>query len=203
MHGFQEVVIVSAVRTPMGSFRGSLAAVPATKLGSVAIKGAIDRAGVFGWFTLFREDYFPPFRAWCAPISHSVSFEWWMDVYVSWVVLMFLCLGITPEEVKEVYMGNVLQAGEGQAPTRQALLGAGMTTLVYSIFILYLHIGITPKHEFSESSTTLAVLTNQEWLNQLQRAGLPSFPLKSCLRAASVCMHSLSESHALYMRDNG
>lgn len=75
---------------------------------------------------------------------------------------MFLCLGITPEEVKEVYMGNVLQAGEGQAPTRQALLGAGMTTLVYSIFILYLHIGITPKHEFSESSTTLAVLTNQE-----------------------------------------
>lgn len=34
--------------------------------------------------------------------------------------------GISPEEVKEVYMGNVLQAGEGQAPTRQALLGAGI-----------------------------------------------------------------------------
>uniref|UniRef100_A0A8C9YZD9 acetyl-CoA C-acetyltransferase n=1 Tax=Sander lucioperca TaxID=283035 RepID=A0A8C9YZD9_SANLU len=63
----------------MGSFRGSLAAVPATKLGSIAIKGAIDKAG------------------------------------------------IAPEEVKEVYMGNVLQAGEGQAPTRQALLGAGLT----------------------------------------------------------------------------
>ncbi|XP_022601586.1 acetyl-CoA acetyltransferase, mitochondrial [Seriola dumerili] len=74
-----DVVIVSAVRTPMGSFRGSLAAVPATKLGSIAIKGAIDKAG------------------------------------------------IAPEEVKEVYMGNVLQAGEGQAPTRQALLGAGLT----------------------------------------------------------------------------
>lgn len=44
---FQEVVIVSAVRTPMGSFKGSLATVPATKLGSVAIKGAIDKAGVF------------------------------------------------------------------------------------------------------------------------------------------------------------
>lgn len=42
-----------------------------------------------------------------------------------------LCLGIAPEEVKEVYMGNVLQAGEGQAPTRQALLGAGMTTRLY------------------------------------------------------------------------
>uniref|UniRef100_A0A8D3EG66 acetyl-CoA C-acetyltransferase n=1 Tax=Scophthalmus maximus TaxID=52904 RepID=A0A8D3EG66_SCOMX len=75
----REVVIVSAVRTPMGSFKGSLAAVPATKLGSIAIKGAIDKAG------------------------------------------------IAPEEVKEVYMGNVLQAGEGQAPTRQALLGAGLT----------------------------------------------------------------------------
>lgn len=40
----------------------------------------------------------------------------------------FVCLGIAPEEVNEVYMGNVLQAGEGQAPTRQALLGAGMDT---------------------------------------------------------------------------
>lgn len=33
-------------------------------------------------------------------------------------------------------MGNVLQAGEGQAPTRQALLGAGMTTLVYNVFTI-------------------------------------------------------------------
>lgn len=46
---------------------------------------------------------------------------------------MVLSLGIAPEEVKEVYMGNVLQAGEGQAPTRQALLGAGVAqhTLTY------------------------------------------------------------------------
>lgn len=47
----QEVVIVSAVRTPMGSFKGSLAAVPATKLGSIAIKGAIDKAGKFRGFS--------------------------------------------------------------------------------------------------------------------------------------------------------
>lgn len=40
-----------------------------------------------------------------------------------------LFAGIPLEEVKEVYMGNVLQAGEGQAPTRQALLGAGMTVV--------------------------------------------------------------------------
>lgn len=57
---FQEVVIVSAVRTPMGSFKGSLAAVPATKLGSIAIKGAIDKAGMFRRSTLCREKYFPP-----------------------------------------------------------------------------------------------------------------------------------------------
>lgn len=42
----QEVVIVSAVRTPLGSFKGSLAAVQATKLGSIAIKGAIEKAGM-------------------------------------------------------------------------------------------------------------------------------------------------------------
>ncbi|XP_009707658.1 PREDICTED: acetyl-CoA acetyltransferase, mitochondrial-like, partial [Cariama cristata] len=73
-----EVVIASAVRTPIGSFQGSLSSLPATKLGSIAIKGAIDRAG------------------------------------------------IPPEEVKEAYMGNVLQAGQGQAPARQAVLGAGL-----------------------------------------------------------------------------
>lgn len=52
---FQEVVIVSAVRTPVGSFKGSLAAVPATKLGSVAIKGAVDKAGMLKWHRLNGE----------------------------------------------------------------------------------------------------------------------------------------------------
>uniref|UniRef100_G3RA74 Acetyl-CoA acetyltransferase, mitochondrial n=1 Tax=Gorilla gorilla gorilla TaxID=9595 RepID=G3RA74_GORGO len=72
----KEVVIVSATRTPIGSFLGSLSLLPATKLGSIAIQGAIEKAG------------------------------------------------IPKEEVKEAYMGNVLQGGEGQAPTRQAVLGA-------------------------------------------------------------------------------
>lgn len=76
----KEVVIVSAVRTPMGSFMGSLSSIPATKLGSVAIKGAVERAG------------------------------------------------IDPNSVQEVFMGNVLQAGVGQAPARQAALGAGLST---------------------------------------------------------------------------
>lgn len=74
----KEVVIVSAVRTPMGSFGGSLSSIKATKLGSIAIKGAIDNAG------------------------------------------------IDAKEINEVYMGNVLQADLGQAPARQAALGAGL-----------------------------------------------------------------------------
>lgn len=75
----KEVFIVSAVRTPMGSFLGSLATVPATKLGAVAVKGALDK------------------------------------------------INLDPKQVQEIYMGNVLQAGEGQAPARQAALGAGLS----------------------------------------------------------------------------
>lgn len=74
----KEVFIVSAVRTPIGSFLGSLAGIPATKLGSIAIKGALDK------------------------------------------------INLKPEEVQEVYMGNVLQANVGQAPARQAAMGAGL-----------------------------------------------------------------------------
>lgn len=75
----KEVYIVSAVRTPMGSFFGSLSTVPAPKLGAIAIKGALER------------------------------------------------VNLDPKLVQEVYMGNVLQAGEGQAPARQAALGAGLS----------------------------------------------------------------------------
>ena len=72
------VYILSAVRTPMGSFLGGLSAVSATKLGSIAIKAAVDRSGV------------------------------------------------SVDHIDEVFMGNVLQAGVGQAPARQAALGAGL-----------------------------------------------------------------------------
>lgn len=74
----KEVVIVSAVRTPMGSFGGSLSTVPATQLGATAIKGALDK------------------------------------------------INLDPNLVEEVFMGNVLQANEGQAPARQAALLAGL-----------------------------------------------------------------------------
>lgn len=75
----KEIFIVSAARTPMGSFLGSLASVPATKLGAVAVKGALDK------------------------------------------------INLNPALVQEIYMGNVLQAGEGQAPARQVALGAGLS----------------------------------------------------------------------------
>lgn len=74
----KEVYIVSAVRTPMGSFGGKLANISATKLGATAIKGALDKAGV------------------------------------------------SADQVDEVFMGNVLSAGLGQAPARQAAIFAGL-----------------------------------------------------------------------------
>lgn len=75
----KRVVIVSAVRTPIGTFLGGLATVSAPKLGAAAIKGALDK------------------------------------------------INLDPKLVDEVYMGNVVQAGEGQAPARQAALFAGLS----------------------------------------------------------------------------
>jgi acetyl-CoA C-acetyltransferase len=78
----KEVVIVSAVRTPIGSFLGALSTVPAPRLGAAAIKGALDK------------------------------------------------INLKPELVQEVLMGNVVQAGTGQAPARQAAIYAGLPNTV-------------------------------------------------------------------------
>ncbi|SFJ06873.1 acetyl-CoA C-acyltransferase [Myroides guanonis] len=75
----KKIVIVSAARTPIGSFMGSLSTVPAPKLGAAAIKGALDKIN--------------------------------LDINL----------------VDEVIMGNVVQAGVGQAPARQAALFAGLS----------------------------------------------------------------------------
>ena len=72
------IVIVSATRTPMGGMMGSLSALSAHELGAIAIRAAVERAGIAG------------------------------------------------DAVQEVIMGNVLQAGQGQAPARQATIGAGL-----------------------------------------------------------------------------
>jgi acetyl-CoA C-acetyltransferase len=78
----KKAVIVSAVRTPIGRFLGTLATIPATELGAVAVKAAVERAG------------------------------------------------IGPDQVDEVIMGNVVGAGLGQNPARQAALGAGVPDTV-------------------------------------------------------------------------
>ena len=78
----KEVVIVSVARTPIGSFLGSLANISATKLGSIAIKGALNK------------------------------------------------INLDPKLVDEVFMGNVVSAGLGQAPARQAALFAGIPNSV-------------------------------------------------------------------------
>ena len=77
-----DVVIVSAVRTPIGSFMGSLSTVPAPKLGATAILGALKK------------------------------------------------INLDPSAVDEVLMGNVVQAGTGQAPARQASIFAGIPDTV-------------------------------------------------------------------------
>ncbi|QRM90417.1 acetyl-CoA C-acyltransferase [Lacinutrix sp. WUR7] len=78
----KEVVIVSAARTPIGSFLGALSTIPAPRLGAIAIKGALDK------------------------------------------------INLKPEMVDEVLMGNVVQAGTGQAPARQAAIYAGIPNTV-------------------------------------------------------------------------
>ena len=75
----KKVVIVSAVRTPIGSFMGGLSSITAPKLGAAAIKGALEK------------------------------------------------IQLDPNLVNEVYMGNVVQAGVGQAPARQAAIFAGLS----------------------------------------------------------------------------
>ncbi|MDP3313464.1 acetyl-CoA C-acyltransferase [Lutibacter sp.] len=78
----KEVVIVSVARTPIGSFLGSLSSISATKLGAIAIKGALDK------------------------------------------------INLNPALVDEVYMGNVVSAGLGQAPAKQAAIFAGIPNTV-------------------------------------------------------------------------
>ncbi|HLT32962.1 MAG TPA: beta-ketoacyl synthase N-terminal-like domain-containing protein, partial [Aquaticitalea sp.] len=78
----REVVIVSAARTPIGSFMGALSTIPAPKLGAIAIKGALEK------------------------------------------------INLKPDMVQEVLMGNVVQAGTGQAPARQAAIYAGIPNTV-------------------------------------------------------------------------
>ena len=81
------IIILSATRTPLGSFQGAFATVPASRLGAAAIRGAVTRAG------------------------------------------------LEPGDVTDVLIGNVLQAGQGQAPARQAALYAGLPASVRTVTV--------------------------------------------------------------------
>jgi acetyl-CoA C-acetyltransferase len=82
MNKENEAVILSAARTAIGKFQGGLSTIPAVHLGAVAVKAAVERAGV------------------------------------------------DPNDIEEVLMGNVIQAGNGQAPARQAAIFAGLPAIV-------------------------------------------------------------------------
>jgi acetyl-CoA C-acetyltransferase len=99
----KKAVIVSAVRTPMGSFNGVFSSVPATKLGSIAIAEALKR------------------------------------------------IHVPPERVDDVYMGCVLSAGLGQAPARQASIGAGIPN----------SIGATTVNKVCGSSLKTVIMASQ------------------------------------------
>ena len=86
-HHDDDIIILSAARTPIGKFQGALSGIPAPQLGAVAIKAAIERAG------------------------------------------------IDPALLSEVIMGNVVPAGEGQAPARQAAIAAGAPDSVGALTI--------------------------------------------------------------------
>lgn len=103
MKKIQQAVIVSAVRTPLGSFNGIFSSVPATKLGSVVIAEALKR------------------------------------------------IKLSPDRVEDVLMGCVLSAGLGQAPARQASIGAGIPH----------SIGATTVNKVCGSSLQTAIMASQ------------------------------------------
>ncbi len=120
-----DIVIVSAARTPVGSFNGALASLPAHELGKVAIMAAIERAG------------------------------------------------IAAADVDEVIMGQVLQAGAGQGPARQAAIAAGvpMESPAWSLNQLCgsgLRAVALAAQQIKEGSASIVVAGGQESMSQSQ-----------------------------------
>ena len=119
MNSKRNAAIVSAVRTPLGSFNGVFSTVPATKLGSLAIAEALKR------------------------------------------------IDLSADRVDEVYMGCVLAAGLGQAPARQASLGAGIPNSV----------GATTVNKVCGSSLKTVIMAAQSpWVIRSARQGRASSP---------------------------
>ncbi len=128
------VVILSYARTPMGSFQGSLAGATATELGSTAVSGAVERAGV------------------------------------------------SPADVERITMGCVLSAGLGQAPARQAAMGAGLgdhvqATTVNKVCGSGMQAAILTADALAAGSLDLGIaggmesMTNAPYLSKKHRSG--------------------------------
>ncbi len=122
------IVIASAARTPVGSFNGTLASLPAHKLGEVAIKAALERANV------------------------------------------------KPGDVSEVILGQVLTAGQGQGPARQASVGAGIPVdapawSINQICGSGLRAVALGMQQIQSGSATIVVAGGQESMSQSNHAG--------------------------------
>jgi acetyl-CoA C-acetyltransferase len=122
-----DIVIVSAARTPVGSFNGALSGLPAHELGKVAIQAAVERAG------------------------------------------------LSPKDVDEVILGQVLQAGAGQGPARQASINAGIPveTPAWSLNQLCgsgLRAVALAAQQVAEGSSKIVVAGGQESMSQSPHA---------------------------------
>jgi acetyl-CoA C-acetyltransferase len=123
-----DIVIVSAARTPVGSFNGALASLPAHELGKIAIQAAVERAG------------------------------------------------ITAADVEEVIMGQVLQAGQGQGPARQAAVNAGipLESPAWSLNQLCgsgLRAVALGAQQIKDGSASIVIAGGQESMSQSPHAG--------------------------------
>jgi acetyl-CoA C-acetyltransferase len=108
-----EAVIVSAARTAIGNYGGALQNIPATRLGSIAIKGALNKAGL-------RPRRDAAVLSYAPAVLKDVGLTELEKKYYDWD-------GAAPEvTIDEVIMGNVIQAGQGQNPGRQACIYAGI-----------------------------------------------------------------------------
>lgn len=109
----KDVVIVSGVRTPVGSFGGSLKSVPVVELGSNVMKDVLKRAGLRPAVDASQDEFSPDTLKDQGMIDLEKKGYDYDDT-------------LTPVFIDEVIMGNVLQAGQGQNTARQAMIAAGI-----------------------------------------------------------------------------
>jgi acetyl-CoA C-acetyltransferase len=109
----REVVIVSATRTPIGTFGASLKDIPVVKLGALVIKEVLRKACLRPVTKKELMEVAPDILKWEGMVDLEKSYYQWDETFKE-------------VQVDEVIMGNVLQAGQGQNPARQAMIHGGI-----------------------------------------------------------------------------